>query len=337
MVPSVDGKEVTHGPWIAAQGQDNVVIKRFFLDGAASHQRFLQQPAPHCKRVNKQISGVLIATEVWIAQEDGPGLLQVPTQEQVDTRPIGQQPAQAVLAPRHAAVAELILRQRQAYFQAVHDNDLAAFNEQEHVGPQIWWARLSGRLIEMQLAEVNLNGLIRRCLNEFESELKAAHPLRVVVKDSLARLPLVVADAMMMHVLFVNLIDNSIKYSHNPGAGYRYEVVISGERQANLVDINISNWGLGIDESDYSNIFSTFYRSSVRDRLHPVRGVGLGLSMCKKIVTLHDGTIKVKSVPTLDDPERLRAREGYQTTFTVRLPLNLKPGRVDIDISKSNV
>ena len=94
--------------------------------------------------------------------------------------------------------------------------------------------------------------------------------------------------------------------------------------------------GLGIDASDYENIFSSFYRSKVRDRLHTVRGVGLGLRTCRKIVLLHRGTIDVKSLPTLSDPAKIEAKEGYETTFRVRLPSDLKAGRYDIDMSGFN-
>jgi signal transduction histidine kinase len=51
-------------------------------------------------------------------------------------------------------------------------------------------------------------------------------------------------------------------------------------------------------------------------------------------VKLHKGNIKVKSVPTLEDPVRKRAKEGYLTTFTIRLPTNLVEGRYDVDTTK---
>jgi signal transduction histidine kinase len=241
------------------------------------------------------------------------------------------------VGPR-GSYSEMRLKDRSMVLKWVSETDEAldiyATQLRSVVDKALWWARLEGRVIEMQLKEINVHELIRRCVEEFEIELKAKPGLRVVIKDSVSRLPRLVADPMMMQVLFVNLIDNAIKYSHNPTSIHRYEVVISGERQPALIDITITNWGLGIDESEYSSIFSTFFRSSVRDRLHTVRGVGLGLSMCKTIATLHKGTIRVKSVPTLEDPAKLSAKEGYLTTFTVRLPLDLTPGRVDVDTSK---
>lgn len=199
------------------------------------------------------------------------------------------------------------------------------------------WARMAGRIIEMQLEKVSLPNILHDCILELQRDIEKKSSLQVVIKEGVQRVPPFVADSFLIHHLFMNLLDNAIKYSHNPGGLHKFEVTITAERQPSLVDINITNWGLGIDESDYDNIFSSFYRSSVRDRLHTVRGVGLGLSTCNKIVKLHNGNIKVKSVPTLKDPSRTLAKEGYLTTFTVRLPTTLNEGRIDVDTTKINL
>ena len=166
------------------------------------------------------------------------------------------------------------------------------------------------------------------CIDELSKEIRERSPLRIEVKGGVQRTPPFVADPVLLHTLVFNLLSNAIKYTHSRGDRDTV-VTVTAEHQTNLVDLHITNWGLGIDRTDYTNIFSSFYRSKFRDRLHTVRGVGLGLATCRRIVRLHGGRIWVRSLPTLDDPERTAAMEGFETTFSVRLPTTLEPGRID--------
>ena len=214
------------------------------------------------------------------------------------------------------------------------------------VDAAIRWARLGGKSLEVSFERVDLGRLLDEALLEMRSELQAKPFLRVEVDATVQRLEPIVADSFLIKILLSNLLDNAVKYSHSRNPRWRLSdkeairytstIAVRAERQAQLVDLFFTNWGLGIDPADYQNIFSSFYRSAVRDRLHTVRGVGLGLPTCRKIVLVHRGTILVRSRPTLQDPDRIRQKEGYETTFVVRLPLDLKPGRFDIDMSVIN-
>ncbi len=199
------------------------------------------------------------------------------------------------------------------------------------VNDAVRWARMGGRAVEADLREVLLYPILRDCLQSLKKELAEQHRLRIIIQDNISGLPPFVADPFYMRILFTNLLDNAIKYSWARGVGYEHVVRVFASRQTRLLEVEIVNWGLGIAESDYNNIFSSFYRSTIRDRKHTVRGVGLGLATCMRIARIHGGTILVKSTPTLDDPQRTRMMEGYETRFTVRLPTDLKLGRVDVD------
>ncbi len=98
----------------------------------------------------------------------------------------------------------------------------------------------------------------------------------------------------------LNIIDNAIKYSSNEG---KIELIL--EKTPNKILISIIDNGVGIQPEDLPHIFDRFYRGSKTDK---VLGSGLGLAITKSIVGLHDGEIKVKSVP----------QKG--TTFIVVLP-----------------
>ncbi|WP_313758929.1 HAMP domain-containing sensor histidine kinase [Tissierella sp.] len=96
-------------------------------------------------------------------------------------------------------------------------------------------------------------------------------------------------DEQLILVLLTNLIDNAINASKD---NTRIEVAIYSKDEKTI--IKISDQGQGIDSKDRPNIFQPFYKSD-KNRPAIYRGAGLGLSLCKKIVDLHNGSIEVKS------------------------------------------
>lgn len=110
-------------------------------------------------------------------------------------------------------------------------------------------------------------------------------------------------DAIKMTQAFRNLIENAIKY--NKRSGY-VKMILDANHQNATVQVEDS--GLGIKESDIDQIFERFYRG---DKSHStqIEGSGLGLSITKKIILLHKGSISVKSVL------------GEGSTFSVVIPL----------------
>jgi signal transduction histidine kinase len=102
--------------------------------------------------------------------------------------------------------------------------------------------------------------------------------------------------------VFVILLDNAIKYSPKNG-----KVEIESKKENRRIKISIIDHGMGISEKDLPYIFDRFYRS---DKSRSEKGYGLGLSIAKKIVESHNGSISVKS------------EIGKQTTFIVNLPIS---------------
>jgi two-component system, OmpR family, sensor histidine kinase ArlS len=97
------------------------------------------------------------------------------------------------------------------------------------------------------------------------------------------------ADKDKIRQLMTILIDNAIKYSKEP-----IDITISQTRQ--MVRILVSDKGIGIPEHEIPNLFERFYRVDGARR-RATGGVGLGLSIAKRIVDLHDGHIDVFSKP----------------------------------------
>ena len=112
------------------------------------------------------------------------------------------------------------------------------------------------------------------------------------------------ADAFKLEQVFVNLLDNAIKYTETGG------ITVSLLQRNGHVLIEIQDTGIGIPREHLSRIFERFYVVDA-SRSKQLGGTGLGLSIVKHIVLLHSGAIEVASTP------------GQGTKIIITLPVNL--------------
>lgn len=118
-----------------------------------------------------------------------------------------------------------------------------------------------------------------------------AQEKEVRIKNSfMENCPLVTADYKALRQVFINLLDNAVKYSY-PGQ----EVLCSLRRLDKFLQVTIQDRGPGIAGRDREKIFQRFYR--IEDESRPVKGLGLGLSIVKEIVLSHQGRVEVESQP----------------------------------------
>lgn len=110
-------------------------------------------------------------------------------------------------------------------------------------------------------------------------------------------------DAVRLRELFLNLVDNAIKYTP---AGGQVSLSLS-QRDGNAI-VAVRDNGIGIDGENIPNLFKRFYRIS-GSTSDTQNGTGLGLAISQRIAQLHNGKIEVNS------------KKGVGTTFTVILPL----------------
>jgi two-component system phosphate regulon sensor histidine kinase PhoR len=126
-----------------------------------------------------------------------------------------------------------------------------------------------------------------------------------LLKEIQLGLPPLLGDFDRLQQLFINLVDNAIKYTPARGTvTFRAELLPENPR---LVDISISDTGVGIPENDIPRLTERFYRVD-KARSRELGGTGLGLAIVKHIAHAHDGQLKVDSV----------IHQG--TTVHVRLP-----------------
>ncbi len=138
--------------------------------------------------------------------------------------------------------------------------------------------------IKFDFKEVDIAGLIRDLLDDV---IILAEGSGVKIKVEKIEKAIVSGDEMRLKQLFLNLIDNAIKYNKIGG-----EVLISVENKNGFVEISISDTGIGIPDEDINLIFERFYRV---DKARGRGGIGLGLSIAKWIAESHNGRIEVES------------------------------------------
>lgn len=107
--------------------------------------------------------------------------------------------------------------------------------------------------------------------------------------------------------IFINLIDNAIKYTEQG------RVEVNCKKTDDTLIITVKDQGIGIEEQHLPRLFERFYRVD-KGRSRNQGGTGLGLSIVKHIVELYDGSVSVSS------------KIGVGTTFTIKLPYNIKNG-----------
>ncbi|EAD5717834.1 HAMP domain-containing sensor histidine kinase [Listeria innocua] len=111
-------------------------------------------------------------------------------------------------------------------------------------------------------------------------------------------------DAELLYQVWSNLLNNAIKYTPESG-----DIQVRLYEETTNVFVEVWNSGAGISKEDMAKIFDRFYKAS-QSRTREEGSSGLGLSICKKIITLHHGEITVES------------NTDKGTTFKVKLPKN---------------
>lgn len=161
-------------------------------------------------------------------------------------------------------------------------------------------AQMDSQQYSLEIGPTNLEDVIREAVESIGA--KAERFGITVETDFGAGEHTCPGDARKLYQVFLNLLDNAVKYS-DPGAHVR----VSVEEGENELSVRVSDTGLGIPEDDLPQLFERFYRVD-KARSRASGGSGLGLSIVKEIVELHGGRVGVES------------ELGAGSTFTVTLP-----------------
>ncbi|MFA8019585.1 PAS domain S-box protein [Bremerella cremea] len=162
-------------------------------------------------------------------------------------------------------------------------------------------SRISRGKIELKSEPCDLRNVVRTAVESATPFIKQSqHQLHVDVSSE----PLMIlGDSTRLAQVIVNLLNNSSKYTTEPG-----DIWLSARMESNQILVTVRDNGIGINASDLTKVFDMFHQ--VKDeKQRGQSGLGIGLSLVKSLLTLHGGSIDV------DSPGR-----GQGSTFVVRLP-----------------
>lgn len=154
-----------------------------------------------------------------------------------------------------------------------------------------------------QFNKVNLEQVVRQVLIDLDWQVEQKQ-----AQVDISELPTLEADEVQLSQLFQNLISNALKF-HSPGRQPKINIYSpyskDGTDSEGMCEIRVQDEGIGFNEKYLDRIFQPFQRL---DSNGEYPGIGMGLTICRKIVDNHGGTLSAHS------------SRGKGTTFVVRLP-----------------
>jgi two-component system, sensor histidine kinase and response regulator len=152
--------------------------------------------------------------------------------------------------------------------------------------------------LHLDYQPLQLSVLVHSLYEELEPLLRKSQAL--FINQVSPELPLVLADSLQLRRVFENLIINAL--NHNPPGVH---LTLQAQRQEDMIHCTVEDDGVGLDPDQREHLFERYVRGS-RARS---TGIGLGLYLCRQIITAHGGQIGAMNSP------------GAGTTFWFTLPL----------------
>jgi two-component system sensor histidine kinase KdpD len=209
--------------------------------------------------------------------------------------------------------AGTMLRDDSARLSAAHRADLLdticeeAERLERLVSSLLDMTRLESGSLKVKREWVPIEELVVSATARFERKMGA----RTVTIDIPEDLRLVSVDPVLLEQVFVNLVENALKYTPE-----KSPLEIRATDRVEGVLIEVSDRGPGLPPGDEVRVFEKFYRG----RETRVPGVGLGLAICRGIVEAHGGTLTAEN------------RQGGGTTFRIALPIEGAPPALPAEV-----
>lgn len=172
-------------------------------------------------------------------------------------------------------------------------------------------SKIESGTVKLQLESIVVNDI---CISSLTFIKQLAHNKNITVEyDSHLVTDTLIADPKRLKQILVNLLSNAVKFTPEMG-NVRLEVF--GDAAAGLMRFSVTDTGIGIAPEDQEKIFKPFAQVDSSLSRH-YEGTGLGLSLVKKLVGMHNGSINLESEP------------GLGSCFSIDLPW--KPGANEIN------
>ncbi len=145
--------------------------------------------------------------------------------------------------------------------------------------------------LELELESVLVPDVVNAVVEEFG--MLAEEKGQQVITELPQDLPAIQADKNKLHLVLSNLVSNAIKFTPEGG-----QIAITAQIDEDQLMVAIRDTGIGISNDEYERIFDRFYQ--VEDSLRRRHaGLGLGLSIVRELVELHQGKVWVESQPEM--------------------------------------
>ena len=166
------------------------------------------------------------------------------------------------------------------------------------------FSRLQNGRMRLMVSRIDLLAELDEVVYLFTDRAKTEKK-ELLYEDSPSLAP-VYGDVNRLRQVFINVIDNALKYSDSGDT-----VTIQARMQDGIIIISVADTGCGISAEDLPKVKTKFFKAN-----HTRRGSGIGLAVADEIVQMHDGELQIES------------EVGKGTTVTIRLPVNLKKGEI---------
>ncbi|WP_144557641.1 sensor histidine kinase [Shouchella miscanthi] len=276
--------------------------------------RFLVRPIKKLTEATRRVAGGDFNVKLTIKQKGELGILARSFEEMMrDLQQLEQMRKEFVSNVSHEVQSPLT--SISGYAAALKQVDLEADKRNRYLEVIIAEAgrmsKMSDSLLKLSLLEsnsqqvhlttLNLDEQIRRVIVAIQPQWSA----RDIRFELDLRTVAITADHELLNQVWTNLLGNSIKFSEENST-----IDVSIQQDSKNVTVRVSDTGIGISLEDQKRIFERFFKA---DRSHSLKygGSGMGLSIVKQIVTLHQGEIRVES----------ELNRG--TTFIVTLPVSM--------------
>lgn len=188
---------------------------------------------------------------------------------------------------------------KQKHFQRIEDS---IEQMTQLLNDAVFFGQAEAGSVKLNLTSLDLVSFCNQIVENLQLNLDDQHTIAFWEQGEKTKANV---DPKLLRQILTNLLSNAVKYSPQGGT-----ISLDLIFQQGKAVFRVEDEGIGIPSEEQTRLFETFYRAS---NAGTIRGTGLGLAIVKKCVDLHQGEITVES------------EVGGGTSFTVSIPLNLKP------------
>ena len=161
--------------------------------------------------------------------------------------------------------------------------------------------------------KINVVQIVTKALEAYRYEVRKEG--FVLNLDAAPDIPDTYVDPNAITMAFLNLVENSVKYS-----GDQKQIDVRIARDGGFLELSVRDRGIGIPVAEQQKIFDQFYRGNDA-AVRRVRGSGIGLAITRRVARMHGGDVLVESEP------------GKGSTFPLRIPV-IEDSQFEIQGSK---